>query len=95
MSILETTTAGHAVPSFSIFKPGPGKEKVESLKHCFILRETISTKNPPAVIKADDGHVYTAVYDSRLPVEDKAEVIISFQAHTYGKFAVIRTAKRD
>lgn len=93
MSILESATKGHAVPSFSIFKSSEGKETVDSLIHCFMNRAIISTTNPPALIKAADGHVYQAVYDSRLPVEDKAQVIISFQSHTYGKFAIIRTVK--
>ena len=74
MSILETSTAGHAVPSFSIYQDFSDK-KVESLKHCFIKRTKIDTTNPPAVIRADDGHVYTAVYDCRLPVKKDAEAL--------------------
>ena len=88
---LETSTNGHAVPRFSIFVSTDSREKVKTLIHCFMSRTKIDTINPPANIKAGDGWVYQAVYDSRLPVEKNADVIISFQRHTYGRFAIIRT----
>lgn len=91
---LETSVQGHAVPTFSIFKPFT-QDKVDSLHHCFLSRIRIDTSNPPATIRADDGWVYTAVYDSRLPVGTNVEVIISFQKHTYGRFAVIRAADKS
>ncbi len=93
MSILETTTVGHAVPSFSIYEAHDSSVKVASLKHCFIDRTKIDTTNPPAVIRGNDGWVYTAVYDTRLPLNKEVEVIISFQQHTYGRFAIIRLGR--
>ena len=84
----------YQIPSFSIFKPN-STEKVETLKHCFIKRMVLKTCDLPAVFKAEDGHVYTAAYDSRLPLAAEVEVIISFQAHTYGKFAVVRAARNN
>jgi hypothetical protein len=93
MSTLETSTNGHAVPRFSIFEPF-SINKVPTLLHCFIKRSEIEVSNPPSIIKADDGYVYTAVYDCQLPRAKKCRVIISFQRHTYGKFAIIRLADR-
>lgn len=92
--ILETSVNGHQVPRFSIFKPF-SQDKVETLKHCFIERTLIEVDNPPAVIKPKDGLVYTAVYDCRLPRTKNCRVIISFQQHTFGRFAVIRLADRN
>jgi hypothetical protein len=92
--ILETSTRNHAVPTFSIFADPLDKNNktlVASLKTCFIKNAKIDITNPPAAIKAGDGWVYTAVYDSRLPVAKEVDVIISFQQHTYGRFAIIRT----
>ncbi len=90
MSILETSTQGHAVPSFSIFLPF-SNETVPTLKHCFLKNMTLDRADLPAQILADDGLVYTTVYDSRFPENlNKFPVVISFQQHTYGRFAVIR-----
>lgn len=80
-------------PSFTIYQFGKEKKIVPTLKHCFIGRVVINTNNPPATILADDGWVYQCVYDSRLPIDTEVEVIISFQSHTYGRFAVIRATK--
>ncbi len=92
--MLETSTQYHAVPTFSIFKGPMSDEKVESLIHCFIDRIYLDVENPPAVIKAKDGLVYTAAYDCRLPPKGRIGVIISFQEHTFGRFAIIRLAQR-
>jgi hypothetical protein len=62
MSILESSTAYHAVPTFSIFKGPMSDEKVETLKHCFMDRAVIDASNPPAFIKPKDGLVYTAAF---------------------------------
>lgn len=87
---LESSVNGHAVPRFSIYKPFT-TDKVETLIYCFMKRLTLKKESLPATILAEDGFVYTAVYDSRFPPEqDSYRVVISFQKHTYGRFAVIR-----
>ena len=78
------------VPSFSIFISPDSDERVDSLIYCFMVRTTINTINPPANIRSNDGWVYQCVYDSRLPSNAETMVIISFQRHTYGRFAIIR-----
>lgn len=99
MSTLETSTKGHAVPSFNIFKRPWDKSdntKIETLIHCHMAQLRVSRKNLPAMICARDGKVYTAVYDSRMPEgKEEIEIIISFQQHTYGRFAVIRVAAEN
>lgn len=82
-------------PNFSIFIPGSPNETVATLKHCFLERKILSATNLPANIVAQDGIVYQTVYDSKLPSNGDFECIISFQSHTYGKFAVIRLAKEE
>lgn len=81
-------------PSFNIFKPGTKAEQVDTLIHCFLQRTIFNSSNLPAFIRAPDGIVYKAVYDSRFPAGD-FEVIISFQRHTYGSFAIVRLAKEE
>ena len=94
MAQLETSVQGHAVPRFSIFKPY-SQDKVESLQHCFIVRTELERNSLPVNIVAKDGFVYQAVYDCRFPENaTKIRVIISFQQHTYGRFAVIRLEKK-
>lgn len=90
MSEIEKSVEGHAVPRFSIFKPY-SDEKVDTLIHCFIYNTTLKRSELPARLCPKDGLVYTCVYDSRMPegVED-IPVVVSFQQHTYGRFAVIR-----
>lgn len=81
------------IPRFSIFKPY-SNEKVDTLKHCFIKRNKMKRNDLPSQICADDGLVYQAVYDSRIPqTEEFFDVVISFQEHSYGRFAIIRVAK--
>jgi len=93
--ILETSTNGHAVPSFSIFQPF-SNNKVETLIHCHMAQMKIKRDDLPAQICAKDGKVYTAVYDSRFPEKmQEIPVIISFQQHTYGRFAIIRLDKKQ
>lgn len=82
------------IPTFSIFKPGSESELVDTLKHCFIERRVLDSADLPANIVAKDGLVYQTIYDSRVP-QGEFEAIISFQRHTYGKFAIIRVAKEE
>lgn len=82
------------VPTFSIYKD---KQRVDTLIHCFIERSLLSVDNPPAILRAKNGKNYQCVYDKfYLPQEPNApkviEIIISFQSHTYGNFAVMRPA---
>jgi hypothetical protein len=92
---IEKSVEGHAVPRFSIFKEY-STEKVETLIHCFMKRTTLKRDSIPATILADDGHVYIAVYDSRFPSNaNEFNVVISFQKHTYGRFAVIRVVNEQ
>lgn len=82
------------VPSFSIFKPN-STDKVETLEHCHIERITIHRHDLPAMLCANDGLVYQVVYDCRIPENVKEfEAIVSFQQHTYGRFAIVRLAKQ-
>lgn len=78
--------------SFSIFKPN-STVKVDTLKYCFIKRLTLKTLALPSTLTAEDGIVYNAVYDSRIPLRAEVDVIVSFQAHTFGNFAVIRVVR--
>jgi hypothetical protein len=81
------------VPTFSIYLPNTDKDVPETLKHCWLERKIMNSNSLPAIIVAGDGNAYTTVYDSRLPQDGDFEAIISFQNHTYGKFAIIRVAK--
>lgn len=79
------------IPTWSIYSPEG--TKVETLKHCFIVRMVLDLSgNIPAVLKARDGIVYQCVYtDFQLPQDlQNIKVIVSFQAHTYGNYAIIR-----
>jgi hypothetical protein len=79
-------------PTFSIVDP-KSRRKVETLEHCFMQRIYVDKNNLPAMITAKDGLVYNAVYDCRFPEDrTKVEVIVSFQQHTYGRFAIVRIA---
>lgn len=91
----EKSVEGHAVPRFSIYKQY-SMDKVDTLKHCFMQNAIFKRTELPANICAADGLIYTAVYDSRIPegMHD-IPVVISFQQHTYGRFAVIRVRQED
>lgn len=89
---IEHSTEGHAVPRFSIYSE-PGVI-VESLKKCFLKTITLDLNNLLAVIKGDDGYTYTVVYDTRFPAgQRKAICKVSFQHHSYGRFAIVRLEK--
>jgi len=81
------------VPSFTIEKNNPPA----TLKHCFIEHMLLFCPEPPATIKAKNGSVYIAVYDNLvLPTQEQSatiKVIVSFQKHSYGKFAIVRNFK--
>lgn len=82
----------HPTPTFSIYTDTG--DKVQSLIDCHIARQKLSRNNLPAMICAADGIVYQAIYDCRIPEGvQEFEAIISFQKHTYGKFAIVRIAK--
>jgi hypothetical protein len=85
------------IPTFSIYADG---KKVPTIEHCFMERSLLSIKNPPATMRAKNGKNYQCVYDkfylSKTMIEkDVIEIIISFQSHSYGEFAVIRTANSE
>jgi len=83
-------------PSFSIFKPGTIAEPYPTLKHCFLERRILNKNDLPAIICARDGNVYQVAYDSKIPASaEDFEVIISFQSHTYGNYAIVRLAREE
>lgn len=65
-----------------------------SIIHCFIANMLLDITNPPATVRASNGQVYIAVYDNLVLPKDEnithIKVIISFQQHTDGNFAIIR-----
>ena len=81
----------NTIPSFSVLKDG---EKVKTLEHCFLEHMLLFCSNPPVMLKAKNGANYVAVYDNLiLPTKDQSatiKVIVSFQKHTYGSFAIVR-----
>ena len=95
IGVPETSVENHAVPRFSILDFATG-EKVKTLKSCFLKRISFTRADIPSQILASDGLVYNAVYDCRIPDRPgKIEFIVSFQQHTYGRFAVIRLASKN
>ena len=58
----------------------------------FLETRVINLDNPPATITSRKGVIYQAVYDNFVcPSNSKvAKVLISFQTHIEGHFAVIR-----
>ena len=89
-------TTAYKVPSFSVMHDN---KKIETLEHCFIEHMLLDSSNPPASIKAKNGASYIAVYDNLiLPLEGESQnikVIVSFQKHSYGMFAIVRNYKTD
>lgn len=85
----------YRVPEFRV--KDKDKNTIDTLIHCFMYQMLIDTEKPPASIAATNGAVYTAVYDSIvLPKAGDSsiiKVIVSFQKHTYGKFAIIRNLR--
>lgn len=65
------------------------------IKNAFLAHSLIDLESPPATIRSSNGTIYQAVYDS-IVVPTKAEtsiikVLVSFQQHEDGNFAIIRT----
>jgi len=90
------------IPTFAVFK---NNEKVKTLEHCFI-KESNMTKDDYLCLqcfqlKTKEGlRRYEIVWDDsiHLPIAElgKTEilpVVISFQKHSYGNFAVIKEAR--
>lgn len=78
------------IPTFNVLESGKRKE---SLIHCFLQRTTVysgSIQNISNVV-AKNGETYSVIWDFIAPVHNQdIPVIISFQKHTYGNFAIIR-----
>lgn len=81
----------HPIPTFNVLESGKRKE---TLIHCFLQRTTVSSSliHTAHSIVAKNGETYSAVWDFvSYPMEkQEVSVIISFQKHTYGNFAIIR-----
>lgn len=78
-------------PTWNIFD-AKGKKK-ETLIHCFIKRTIIDLSDGiPEYMEVKNGRKYECIYDNfSLPSDTKhCIVIISYQAHTFGDFAIIR-----
>ena len=85
----------HPIPTFSILEHGQRKE---TLIHCFLQRITLDfdPANPPTGITAKNGETYSIIWDFSKPaIIASIPVIISFQKHTYGSFAIIRAVSSD
>jgi len=79
-------------PSFTVYDEH-GK-LLPHIKHCFLENRIINIANPPASFRSKQGTMYQAVYDNFTVASDAVniKVIISFQKHDNGAFAVIRPA---
>lgn len=64
------------------------------IKNAFLAHSIIDPSDPPPTIRLPNGTVYQAVYDNFLisaaPLPAVIKVIISFQQHDDGNFAIIR-----
>jgi len=73
----------------------PSGKLLAGIKHCFLAHMILDLNEPPATIRASNGLIYQAVYDSVVIPANKdifaTKVIISFQQHDDGNFAIIRT----
>ena len=90
---LQTVYSANVKPSFGVMDKN--KVKVSTLIHCFMEVAVLDTTVPPVQIAASNGALYEAVYDNFIldTVNTTQKVIVSFQKHTYGKYAVIRNFK--
>ena len=65
------------------------------IRHCFLAHSVVDMTNPPPTFRAANNVVYQAVYDNFILAADDytqfVKVIISFQQHDDGNFAIIRT----
>ena len=86
-----TNNLNHAsIPTFNILENGKRKE---TLIHCFLERSSmdLDPENLPTSVMAKNGEVYTIIWDFPKPmIKMNIHVIISFQKHTFGNFAIVR-----
>lgn len=92
----------HPIPTFNILDHGKRKE---TLIHCFLQRTTVSSSliHTAHSIVAKNGETYSAIWDFvsypanvSYPMEkQEVSVIISFQKHTYGNFAIVRQVNQS
>lgn len=83
-------------PTWNILKRDGSGEKVESLIHCFLERKILDLSDGiPVFITATGGQRYQCIYDNFYLPEDTTNcaVLISYQAHTYGNYAIIRNLR--
>lgn len=76
------------IPTFRV----PAGAASESLIACFLDRIILNLSCPPATLIPRNGFEYTAIYDnvSVNQLSPVTPVIISYQRHRHGNFAVIR-----
>lgn len=92
-------SATNKIPSFGVLDSEGNK--IASIEHCFIEHRLLDLSVPPIFIKLDNGQKYQTVYDNIiLPQVGEGEinlvkVIVSFQKHDYGSFAVIRNLRAN
>lgn len=82
------------IPQFTLCKENPPT----TLIHAFLHKMVINCKNPPPTLKSNAGAVYQAVYEDFIIPDlcDAANcnVIVSFQKHAHGMYAVVRNLKQ-
>jgi hypothetical protein len=65
------------------------------IKNAFLAHSVVDMTNPPPNFRAANNVVYQAVYDNFYVADSEktqfVKVIISFQQHDDGNFAIIRT----
>lgn len=91
MTTITLKTAEYRIPSFNVLESG---KRIETLEHCFLEHMLLFCPEPPIYLKAKNGVSYLAVYNNLiLPTNEQSatiKVIVSFQKHTYGSFAIVR-----
>lgn len=77
-------------PIFTVSQGTPS----DTLVHCFLQHMLIDCMNPPRTIKAKNNVSYQTSFDNFIIPTDcpsnAIPVIVSFQKHTYGNFAIVR-----
>jgi hypothetical protein len=63
------------------------------IKNAFLAHSVIDMSNPPPTLRASNRVLYQAVYDNFIVSDNEqfVKVIVSFQQHEDGNFAIIRT----
>lgn len=84
-------------PSFTV-KDATGKQPT-TLIHAFLSNMVIDMNDPPAIIRAANGERYQTIYDSvhvdKSVICKPIRVIVSFQKHIYGSYAIVRNDTRS